>query len=83
MGIQAKHVEYFQKHLFYPVKSKCIIYSSQAKQAQNLQIVLVLPDQILMYFDTGKQSKQKLKIIPNKTQFSFSAYKQSKPKKIK
>ena len=23
--IQAKHVEHFQKHLFYPVKSKCII----------------------------------------------------------
>ena len=34
-----------------------------------------------MCFSIGKQSQPKLKIIPNKIIFSYSAYKQSKPKK--
>jgi hypothetical protein len=38
---------------------------------------------ILMCFSIGKQSQPKFKIISNKTLFSYSAYKQSKPKKIK
>ena len=53
----------------YTVKSKCVIVKaskespkfSNIKQGnpQNLQIVLVLPNQILMYFNAGKQSKPK------------------------
>ena len=36
-----------------------VLHGGWAKQAQNLQKVLVLPYQILMYFKAGKQSKQK------------------------
>ena len=71
-----------------------VLYSGQANQAQNLQIILVLPNKILMYFNAGKQSKQKilmhfsigkqsqpkLKITPNKILFSYF---QSKPKNSK
>ena len=56
--IQAKHIEHFQKPFF--IRSNLnVLDSSKAKQAQNLQIVLVLPNQILMlmYFSVSNQNK--------------------------